>query len=158
MTRATTWPMKSARSWIAGRLTLVLLALPTRRCSRHTDPPTGNDDNVDCYPISVLGRGLFRGHRRLHDRKPPEFRHHALDSDHVHATRPGVRRAPLVVTYNTGSGTQMKSWGMTGYGISPSLGAPPRACRSLPISASTGKSRRDQQRRVSYGRDLRHRE
>jgi hypothetical protein len=38
--------------------------------------------------------------------------------------KPGNRRAPLVVTYNTGTGTQMESWGITGYGMSPSLGSP----------------------------------
>ena len=38
--------------------------------------------------------------------------------------RPGVRRAPLFVRYNSGSGLQKISYGMTGYGMSPSLGSP----------------------------------
>ena len=38
--------------------------------------------------------------------------------------RPGVRRAPLVITYSTGSGTQTDSFGMTGYGMGPQLGVP----------------------------------
>ncbi len=39
-------------------------------------------------------------------------------------TRPGIRRAPLLISYNSGQGSQMQSWGITGYGLSPSLGVP----------------------------------